>query len=1386
MKQMRYLSILLLSVLLSTTQSFSQSTSWKGTTSANWNVATNWTNGIPDATKDVILGDANFTGINQPKVNVAGSCKSVTIGGTVATTLTMTRALTMSGNFTINANGTVIHPAATNYLAGNFTNNGTYTATATSSRFIFNGTNQTISGTSPIAFRLFTVNATSNVTLATNISVTGTSSNLTVNGTIDPGQSPAYLLTSTGITKLYGTLKVYTAGFTSNYSFTGTTTIYAGAVVDYASTIVNQTISSAYAYSTLMISGSGTKSLAANLPNLYGKAAAYGKIIVSTGTTLDLGAFTANRATNSGGGELNIANGGVLKVGGTNNFPLNFSTRTFGVSSTVEYNGVDQTVSAQAYGNLLFSTAGIKTATTAFSTTGNLTITNGTLNTNTNVVTHSIAGNFIMTGGAITGTNYTFNLNGGANQTLNLITGISKLTINNIGGAIVLGSDVTINTTLNFIHGNIQTGSFDVIMPATASVTGAGQSTGWVNGNLKKNVATGVGVVRSYEIGAASYSPVTIFFSSVSIAGDLTATVNPVDHSEIDYSGIDPAKSVNRYWSFNNAGILFSTATTIFNWTATDIDGGATTANFKTGLFNGASWSLPSSNTPLPTSIQATGVTTLGDFCVGEIIGKSTWTGAALTSDWFTPKNWLGLIPSAAYPTLIPNGITAGRVYPIVNTGTAIVKDITVENAATLTVSSATLQIAGVITSVDNIDATTATVEFNGSSAQNIPTGSFTSNKIKNLTISNNVSLDDINIITGTVTVANGKTLTTNDNLVLKSDANGTARVAALPVDGSGNATAFITGKVSIERYIPARKAWRLLSAPIASTTTTLEEAWQENAYPPASLLSNPNPNPGYGVHICGGTNANGFDQSPNNAATLKVWNNASNAFVALPTTPGTYVPLNTYTGYLVYIRGDRSIDLSLGNNAPVTSTTLRMKGDIKTGKQTSTVNALGFTVLGNPYPSAIDFATLTRTNVKNSFYIWDPKLTGSNGLGAYVTVSWNSGTGSYDVTTSASPISQYIPSGEAILVQSGDSISTGTITIKETDKTANGSDFLFGRQASSGQKLRANLYEQNADGSSSLLDGTLTTYDDNNSNLLDNSDVKKLITGGESIGLQRENNVLSIERRKTITNNDTSFLSIAEMKQKNYKLEIIAEYLEKPGFIAVLKDKFSSQLDNTVLNANGTTEILFSVTDNPASYAADRFSIVFSKAGTAVFSFKSVKATLQQKNVSVEWQTENESTISNYEVEGSSDGTKFTKLSALASKAGNGSSYSWFDLNASAGDHYYRIKSSTVNGDKKYSSTVKVTIAGTPVTEDSKQLIVYPNPVKGNASLQLTFLERGMYIIEITNINGQMVKRLSIVHNGGTFKYNFPVDGNLPAGKYQLKLTDGGNVNYITSMIKE
>ena len=110
------------------------------------------------------------------------------------------------------------------------------------------------------------------------------------------------------------------------------------------------------------------------------------------------------------------------------------------------------------------------------------------------------------------------------------------------------------------------------------------------------------------------------------------------------------------------------------------------------------------------------------------------------------------------------------------------------EANASLVINAGTLQIGGAITNAGTLSATDGTVEFNGSLAQTIPAGVFNGNKIMNLIVSNDLSIAGTDSITGTPSIAQGKTLYTNNNLVLKSTAAGTARIAELPVDGSGNA----------------------------------------------------------------------------------------------------------------------------------------------------------------------------------------------------------------------------------------------------------------------------------------------------------------------------------------------------------------------------------------------------------------------------------------------------------------------------------------------------------------------------------------------------------------------------------------------------------------------
>lgn len=433
--------LLLLLVLLSPIISMGQ-TSWKGTTSTAWNNTLNWSAGVPTATTDVIIGDANFTGLFHPTVNATATCKSLTIGaGTKLPVLTQSSSLTVAGNLTIGTGATLTQGNATLTLNGNWSNAGTFTTTNPNATVIFAGTSQTIGGTISTPFRRLTVNAGSTVTLNTNISVTLA---FVMNGTFIPTENATpYLVSGNGALTLGATsvLKVNAATFAGNYGLTGSITPAAGSTMDYCATLVNQTIKENITYSTLKISGAGVKTVAGNLNALNATTVATGNIYVSA-ATLDLSSFTANRGTTVTGGTLTVSDGATLKIGGTNSLPSNYNTRTFGLTGTVEYAGTNQTVSAQSYGNLtLSSSSGVVIKTmpaTVLTVAGNLTSTIGTGTS----VSVTAASNITVNGNMNIGVSTTFN-GGALTHTFN-----SGFTNN---------GTVTGSGTMNFIPATTQT-----------------------------------------------------------------------------------------------------------------------------------------------------------------------------------------------------------------------------------------------------------------------------------------------------------------------------------------------------------------------------------------------------------------------------------------------------------------------------------------------------------------------------------------------------------------------------------------------------------------------------------------------------------------------------------------------------------------------------------------------------------------------------------------------------------------------------------------------------------------------------------------------------------------------------------------------------------------
>lgn len=284
-------------------------TSWKGTSSTAWGTAANWTAGVPTASVDAIIGDANFTGANAPTITKAAACKSLTLGtGTKASTLTVSRgALTISGNLTIGPNGTLNHTwtkAIT--FTGNWTNSGVYSGYSTqnkSSPVVFAGSAQVVGGTAATTFQALTLNAGSTTTLAANLTV---NKKLIINGTLDPGEGAGFIVSGAGTFTVGsgGKLLVRATTFAGNYSISGTKTLTAGYTVDYTAS-GNQTVDSSLAYSTLRISGGGVKTLAGSLTALNATTATAGILEVAAGT-LDLAGFTANRGTTAAGGTLSL------------------------------------------------------------------------------------------------------------------------------------------------------------------------------------------------------------------------------------------------------------------------------------------------------------------------------------------------------------------------------------------------------------------------------------------------------------------------------------------------------------------------------------------------------------------------------------------------------------------------------------------------------------------------------------------------------------------------------------------------------------------------------------------------------------------------------------------------------------------------------------------------------------------------------------------------------------------------------------------------------------------------------------------------------------------------------------------------------------------------
>lgn len=553
---------LILTTLIGTCSVLAQ-TSWKGTVSTDWQIAANWTSGVPTAATDAIIGDASFTGSFQPNLTgVTAMCKNLEIGtGSIASQLSITKNINVAGNLIIGSNGTILHNTLATIITvkGNWTNSGTYNATASTAQVTFSGAAQTLTGAT--TFKKVMVNSGSTLTLANNIII---DNNLSVSGTVEPTAAFAISGLGTLTANSGSTLHVKASTFTGNYALSGAVSLHGASTINYSSTAINQTISNTLTYGYLRVSGGTIKSLEGNLPALISSANSYGRIYIDAGTTLDLLTFTANRGTSVTGGSLTMSATSKLKIGGTNGFPSNYQTIAIASTSTVEYCGNNQTVASTTYGNLtLSSTAGAVVKTfpgSAFTISGNLYATPGTgtsvtftagnkITVNKDVIldasttfngsssSHSFIGNWTNNG--------TFNGNTSTvtfNRTNAVLSGTGTNNFNNLTFS-APGITCSATTNLN-VSGNLNTtgsGTFVHSAGGTVTMTGTSKS---ISGNGFKfdnltltgtiSTASNIQITGNFIINGsfnATHKTVTLSGTSKTFGGSGTITFNALSIS---------------------------------------------------------------------------------------------------------------------------------------------------------------------------------------------------------------------------------------------------------------------------------------------------------------------------------------------------------------------------------------------------------------------------------------------------------------------------------------------------------------------------------------------------------------------------------------------------------------------------------------------------------------------------------------------------------------------------------------------------------------------------------------------------------------------------------------------------------------------------------------
>lgn len=231
-------------------------------------------------------------------------------------------------------------------------------------------------------------------------------------------------------------------------------------------------------------------------------------------------------------------------------------------------------------------------------------------------------------------------------------------------------------------------------------------------------------------------------------------------------------------------------------------------------------------------------------------------------------------------------------------------------------------------------------ITLKGNSVQKI--GGTANTKFKNLTLDNNAGsqLTANESITGELTISAGTFSSNGFNFTLISDAKGTARIA--PIQGN------FSGNIVMQRYVTGPTSWRFLAAPVTGAKIS---DWQDD-FVTSGFPGSTYPNFNF-------VSVYGYDETI--PGTLE------NGYLAPGSSSNQIVPGNGYWCYM----GPTPITVD------VTGPPVKFNHNFNVSfTQSAGEDHDGWTMIGNPYPSTIDWDSpaWTKTNVNGAINIWNPE----------------------------------------------------------------------------------------------------------------------------------------------------------------------------------------------------------------------------------------------------------------------------------------------------------------------------------------------------------------------------------------------------------------------------